>query len=153
MPREEDAMTEQLVRAANIILSELNSGDRQPEWNYIWNYQNLLSTFTDFRSDCGDDFEEQLSEKMINHWSSKKINVIIDGSQSLTEKDLEEFAEAAGIDMSIYSYIELCEAGVAIGWAIFEYEHFNDNTYELVKTFNNQKNMDIYIKEKLIGSI
>ena len=146
-------MTEQLMRAANIILNELNSGNRQPKWDYIWNYQGLLSSFMDFRSDCGDNFKEELSEKMINHWSSTKLNMIVDGYQPLNEKDLEEFAEAAGIDMSIYSYIELCEAGVAIGWAIFEYEHLNDNAYELVKIFNNQKNMNIYIKEKLIGSI
>ena len=77
MPREEDAMTEQLMRAANIILNKLNSGNRQPKWKYIWNYQSLLSTFTDFRSDCGDDFKEELSEKMINHWSSTKINMIV----------------------------------------------------------------------------
>jgi len=81
MPREKDAMTEQLTRAANIILNELNSGDWRPEWNYIWNYENLLSKFTDFRSDCGDDFEEELLEKMRNHWSSTKINMIVDGSQ------------------------------------------------------------------------
>jgi len=146
-------MTEQLTRAVNTILNELNSGERQPEWNYIWNYQGLLTSFMDFRSDCGDNFKKELSKKMKKHWSSTKINIIVDGSQPLNEKDLEEFAEAAGIDMSIYSYIELCEAGVAIGWAIFEYEHLNNNTYELVKIFNNRKNMGIYIKEKLIGSI
>jgi len=153
MPREEDAMTEQLMRVANSIFNELNSGDRQPEWNYIWNYQGLLSSFMDFRSDCGDNFKEELLEKMRNHWSSTKINMIVDGSQPLNKKDLEEFAEATGIDMSIYSYIKLCEAGLEIGWAIFEYEHFNDNTYNLVKVFNDKKEMNIYIKEELIGSI
>ena len=146
-------MTEKLILLANIILNELNSGDRDPEWDYIWNYQNLLSTFTDFRSDCGDDFKEELSEKMIKHWSSTKINMIVDGSQPLTEEDLEEFAEAAGIDMDAYSYIELYEAGVAIGWAIFGYEHFNEPPYNLVKIFRDQKDMDIYRKTELIGCI
>jgi hypothetical protein len=144
-------MTEKLILSANIILNELNSGNREPGWDYIWNYQNLLSTFTDFRSDCGDDFKEELSEKMKNHWSSTKINMICDGSQPLTERDLEEFAEAAGIDMDAYSYIELYEAGVAIGWAIFGYEHLNEPPYDLLKIFDNKKDMDNYISEKLIA--
>jgi len=144
-------MTEQLMRAANVILNELNSGDREPEWDYIWNYQNLSSAFTDFRSDCGDDFKEELSDKMKNYWSSTKINMICDGSQPLTERDLEEFAEAAGIDMDAYSYIELYEAGVAIGWAIFGYEHLNEPLYDLLKIFDNKKDMDNYITTKLIA--
>ena len=79
--------------------------------------------------------------------------MIIDGSQPLTEKDLEEFAEAAGIDTSTYSYIELCEAGVAIGWAIFEYEHLNEPPYNLLEIFRKKKDMDIYIKNELMGDI
>ena len=55
--------------------------------------------------------------------------------------------------MDAYSYIELYEAGVAIGWAIFGYEHFNESPYNLLKLFNSKKDMDIYIKERLIGSI
>ena len=79
--------------------------------------------------------------------------MLVDGSQTLTEKDLEEFAEAARIDMSIYSCIELCEAGAAIGWAIYEYEHQNDPPYNLIEIFSNKKDMDNYIEKNLIGAI
>ena len=130
LPEILETMEKQLVTLANQILEELNSGKRQPDWDHLRNYKNLSDQFKDWRTDSGEDFREELSFKMDGTWPQKKIDAFVDGSCSPTEEDLEEFAEATQIDMDIYAYIELRQAGSTIGWAVFQYEHCNDQPYE-----------------------
>lgn len=145
-------MKKQLVNLANQILEELNSGERQPDLDYIRNYKNLSDNFKDWRTDSGEDFREELSFKMDGTWPQGKIDTFADGSCSPTEEDLEEFAEATHIDTDVYAYIELRQGGATIGWAVFQYEHCGDQDYKILNIFSSKHEMDAYIIKKLVGN-
>ncbi len=144
-------MEENLDFLANEILSELNSGNRQTNLNYLWNYEGLAAKFNEWRSESGEEFKENLQAYMGKTWLEEKIESFVAGVQSPTIKDLEEFAEATNIDMSVYAYVEIHNAEDLVGWAIFSYEHFNEEPYEVVKVFRHKHEMEIYISKNLVG--
>lgn len=144
-------MEENLDFLTNEILSELNSGNRQTNWNYLWNYEGLAAKFDEWRSESGGEFKENLQAYMGKIWPEEKIESFVAGVQSPTIKDLEEFAEATNIDMSVYAYVEIHKAEGLVGWAIFSYERFNEEPYEVVKIFRHKHEMELYISKNLVG--
>lgn len=142
-------MNEQLDAVANEVLAELNSGERQPELDYIWNYGALADEFKAWLSDQDEDIKEAVAGLMGDVWPQAKIDAVANGTWNFSKDDLDQFADRRGIDLDTYSFIEIKKYDISLGWAIFIYYHFNECPYKLLKTFVHKSEMDTYIKNEL----
>lgn len=142
-------MNEQLDAVANEVLAELNSGEREPELDYLRNYGALADEFKSWLSDQDEEIKEAVAGLMGDVWPQKKIDAVSDGTWNFSKEDLDQFADRRGIDLDTYSFIEIKKYDIALGWAIFIYYHFDEPAYILLKTFARKSEMDTYIIKEL----